>query len=442
MNLQETIRRILREDKKTKSTNKEFSKYKNSKFNTLRDYTLQDIVDNWDSLSDHKNENIKTIKHFINNPDKITDLVYDEKGLEDGYHRLIAAKILKKPRFSYRLVDNLQESIRRILREDKLYVTPQELVKNLPRELKELLFKQWGAKQNPEWHPEGNTLKHILVVIRRAYHHYPDDPNMIMAALFHDLGKIDTYKINPKTGQPTAYGHEDKSTDYVEQFREWIESFEGTDVDEIKYLVKNHMKVKPSTWDQMKDKKKEPIKSHPAFDKLMGFTDKLDGGGTDLKESIRRIIREESLMKPRLNKLLNILFRGFDDIYYDWANYNCGMGECCDPYAIGFVLPKSHYDEYLFKLVDDDNWEPNGDNYPDEVRAELPEVCYEQPDIKNPDFSTIVFYEENAEEIENFLGPQENWDFDLLDLINNRMKNQKFLPIRAYLKLFGQFYLL
>ena len=118
MNLQESIRRILKEDKKTKSTNKEFSKYKDSKFNSLRDYTLQDIVDDWDSLSDHKNENIKTIKHFVNNPDKITDLVYDEKGLEDGYHRLIAAKILKKPRFSYRLVENLQENIKRILREE------------------------------------------------------------------------------------------------------------------------------------------------------------------------------------------------------------------------------------------------------------------------------------------------------------------------------------
>ena len=118
MNLQESIRRILREDKKTKSTNKEFSKYKDSKFNSLRDYTLQDIVNNWESLSDHKNENIKTIRHFIDNPDKIVDLVYDEKGLEDGYHRLIAAKILKKPRFSYRLVENLQENIRRILREE------------------------------------------------------------------------------------------------------------------------------------------------------------------------------------------------------------------------------------------------------------------------------------------------------------------------------------
>ena len=45
-------------------------------------------------------------------------------------------------------------------------------------------------------------------------------------------------------------------------------------------------------------------------------------------------------------------FKGFDDIYYDWADFNCGMGVCCDMYAIGFVLPGREYDDYLFKLVD------------------------------------------------------------------------------------------
>lgn len=131
-----------------------------------------------------------------------------------------------------------------------------------------------------------------------------------------------------------------------------------------------------------------------------------------------KVIITENKLSLALRKILNILFDGFDDIHYDWANYNCGAGVCCDPYAIGFTLPKSHYDDYLFKLVDNDNWEPNGNNYPDEVRAELPEVCYEQPDIKNPDFGTIVFYEENTEGIMNFLGPQENWEFTLLVLIN------------------------
>jgi hypothetical protein len=166
-----------------------------------------------------------------------------------------------------------------VISEEKLPVTPKELINSLPKDLKKLLFKQWGAKQNPKWHPEGNSLKHIIVVIKRAYKHYPEDPNMIMAALFHDLGKMDTFAINPKTGQPTAYGHEDKSTDYVDQFKDWISTFDETNVDEIKYLVKNHMKINPRTWDAMKTSKKEPISSHSAFNKLKGFTDNLDGGG-------------------------------------------------------------------------------------------------------------------------------------------------------------------
>ncbi len=37
----------------------------------------------------------------------------------------------------------------------------KHLIALAPRTLKELLFNQWGAKQNVVWHPEGNTLKHI-----------------------------------------------------------------------------------------------------------------------------------------------------------------------------------------------------------------------------------------------------------------------------------------
>lgn len=182
------------------------------------------------------------------------------------------------------LIENIQR-IKEVMGLNKpVPSTPKELISVLPLELKELLFKQWGAKQNPEWHPEGNTLKHILIVLKRAYHFYPDDPNMIMAALFHDLGKMETYDINPKTGKPTAYGHENVSTMYVNKFKDWISSFDGTDIEEIKYLVSNHMKVKPSTWDKMRDIKKEPIQSHQSFDKLKGFTDKLDGGGYLIKK--------------------------------------------------------------------------------------------------------------------------------------------------------------
>jgi hypothetical protein len=44
------------------------------------------------------------------------------------------------------------------------------------------------------------------------------------------------------------------------------------------------MRVKPRTWDVMRDSKKEPIMSNPGFKKLMSFTDKLDGGGTKIEK--------------------------------------------------------------------------------------------------------------------------------------------------------------
>jgi hypothetical protein len=130
-------------------------------------------------------------------------------------------------------------------------------------------------------------------------------------------------------------------------------------------------------------------------------------------------INESEETNSILHNLINMLFEGFDDIYYDWAEYNCGLGVCCDPYAIGFVLPKNNYDDYIFKLVDSVNYDDDGD-YPKELRDELPEVCYESPDIKNPDFDTIVFYGFYAEEIEDYMGPESNWRSDLLNLINKK----------------------
>lgn len=135
----------------------------------------------------------------------------------------------------------------------------------------------------------------------------------------------------------------------------------------------------------------------------------------------KKTIVTESEIKTNstLHKLLIVLFDGFDEIDYDWANYMCGMGECCDPYAIGFTLPKSSYDDYLFKLVDGNKYDDDGD-YPKEFIDELPEVCYEQPNLKNPDFDTIVFYGAFAEEIEDYMGPESNWSSDLLKIINNQ----------------------
>jgi hypothetical protein len=132
-----------------------------------------------------------------------------------------------------------------------------------------------------------------------------------------------------------------------------------------------------------------------------------------------KLIIPDTKLQSILLKLIKSEYKGYDDIYYSWADYNCGMGVCCDPYAVGFVLPEDEYDNYFFKLVDGENYDPNS-NYPDELSDELPEVCEEQPDITNPEFNVVIFYEERMEFITDFLGSSHIWENQLLDLVNKQ----------------------
>jgi hypothetical protein len=110
-------------------------------------------------------------------------------------------------------------------------------------------------------------------------------------------------------------------------------------------------------------------------------------------------------------------FEGFDDSYYDWAEFNCGMGVCCDPYAVGFVLPDNQYYDYLFKLVNGEYYDDNGD-YPESIKAELPEPCYNPPNINDEEFDTIILSEDIYEPLERLFGDMDVWKDPLLTIIN------------------------
>ena len=156
----------------------------------------------------------------------------------------------------------------------------KDLLLKAPGELVQIAMSLKNVAQNPKWHPEGNTLKHIITVFKRAVEHYPDNIDIAMAAFFHDLGKLDTYEISPKTGQPTAHGHEAVSAELVKKYANWISEI-GADPEVVHYIVINHMKMKPSIWNVMKDKKKDKIKSSDSFKDLEKFS-KIDRGGLDI----------------------------------------------------------------------------------------------------------------------------------------------------------------
>jgi hypothetical protein len=184
----------------------------------------------------------------------------------------------------------------------------KDLYKNSPIELKQIIIDQWKAKQNPAFHPEGNTLKHIIVVTNRAFRDFPDNKNIQLAAYFHDLGKLATYDINPKTGQPTAYGHEEESVNLINKFNNFIKQ-QGANPEIVKYIVKNHMKIKPSTWDVIRPSKKDPILNDPNYQDLEKFSTIDKGGLLELqylsqnKNQMKKIVNEQFV---RIQKLAGI----------------------------------------------------------------------------------------------------------------------------------------
>ena len=107
--------------------------------------------------------------------------------------------------------------------------------------------------------------------------------DIILAAYFHDLGKLATAGVNPKTGNPTAYGHEKESSKLVQKYSNFISKM-GANPENVEYLVASHMKIKPRTWDVMRQKKKDKIQQHSSFSDLEKFT-KIDRGGLDLEET-------------------------------------------------------------------------------------------------------------------------------------------------------------
>ena len=131
---------------------------------------------------------------------------------------------------------------------------------------------------------------------------------------------------------------------------------------------------------------------------------------------MKAIIPESKLTKV-LYTYLNLSFEGFENCDYDWANFNCGMGVCCDQYAIGFSLPKSEYDDYLFKLVNSEYYDDDGD-YGEELKGELPEPCHNPPNINNPEFDTIVIDEDMYERLNDLFNNINVWREPLLSIIN------------------------
>lgn len=148
------------------------------------------------------------------------------------------------------------------------------LLNKFEKEYKEAML---GISERDDYHPEPTLWHHTLEVYKRAKE--TGDINLQIAALFHDTGKIHTYKeFN------NSYGHESTSAWIVLENRDVIDSIDNTDIDLIYYLVNHHTNAQEIMSGKLNSKTHDII-SNNCWNLLEEFTELDDMRNLDKRYS-------------------------------------------------------------------------------------------------------------------------------------------------------------
>lgn len=149
--------------------------------------------------------------------------------------------------------------------------TFEELINRLPADLVQSLK---DCMQDKTWHPEGSVYTHCEMVFDYAVKHSPEDNEVILAAIFHDLGKPETTRKIVKDGRTkiTHYGHEMASLKYIDKYFHLYSDI-STDKEKVYEICKNHMRAHLfSSGKITKRKKVEDFESNKYFSSIMNFS--------------------------------------------------------------------------------------------------------------------------------------------------------------------------
>ena len=149
-----------------------------------------------------------------------------------------------------------------------------DIINKFPSDLKNRILNLKNVDQRRDFHPEGDVLTHTKVVFDRLTD-TTDDIDILLASIFHDIGKDSTSAINPKTGKLSSIGHEKVSASLVNFHQDVIKDL-GGDPQMVHDIVLNHMKIHQI--DKMRPFKQDKFRNMNFFDKLNKFS-QADFGG-------------------------------------------------------------------------------------------------------------------------------------------------------------------
>jgi len=141
-----------------------------------------------------------------------------------------------------------------------------ELWLRLPFSIRDACDK---CEQHPKYHPEGNVTNHIRLVFEHAEKTYPENVELQLAAIFHDLGKPETFmkRVVNNEIKISAYGHEFKATKFLRKYFKLYSDI-STNFKKVEEICLNHMKATQ----YIRGTLKKPAK-RKAFENLKYFDD-------------------------------------------------------------------------------------------------------------------------------------------------------------------------
>lgn len=167
------------------------------------------------------------------------------------------------------------------------------------------LYKMIGVPQPVKYHGDNDVFDHTMDVVDHA-RIFTNDPVILWAALFHDVGKI----LTPIPILPAHHNHEENGTDLVDSI---VDRLRLSNVIRINMFdsIRNHMKIakvlelKNSTLIDMVSKLNRNRTLHNVI--AVTYADRMRNGGLSCdilkKLHVAEIVLQEQLPKEVVNRL-------------------------------------------------------------------------------------------------------------------------------------------
>lgn len=102
-------------------------------------------------------------------------------------------------------------------------------------------FSKLAEVQQPlEFHPEGDVFKHTILILEKIEE--GDSPELILAALLHDYGKMSAYAYDIEKKRITFNEHDIIGAQEVKEILHNLK-YDNDTIERVYYIISNHMKL-------------------------------------------------------------------------------------------------------------------------------------------------------------------------------------------------------